>query len=71
MNINHLEKADGIGTVGLIKGSRPGPTVALRADIDALEITENTDLPYSSSNDGLMHAVTIFILLLSSGQHVF
>lgn len=56
MNINHLEKADGIGTVGLIKGSRPGPTVALRADIDALEITENTDLPYSSTNDGLTHA---------------
>ena len=51
-----FEKAGDIGTVGLIKGSSPGPTVALRADIDGLEITENTGLSYSSKISGLMHA---------------
>lgn len=44
------------GTVGVIRGNLPGPAVALRADIDALEITENTGLPYASETPGLMHA---------------
>lgn len=44
------------GTIGLIKGSQPGPVVALRADIDGLEITEKTGLPFSSETDGMMHA---------------
>lgn len=50
------EEATEIGTIGLIKGNCPGPVVALRADIDALEITENTGLSYSSKIQGLMHA---------------
>ena len=45
-----------IGVVGLLKGERTGKTVALRADMDALPITEATDVPYKSKNLGAMHA---------------
>ena len=52
------------GVVGLLRGTRPGPVVALRADIDALPVTEMTGLPYASKKRGvyrgeevgLMHA---------------
>src|SRR5476649_143923 len=37
-------------------GSGAGPTIALRADIDALPIQEQTDQPFRSRNDGVMHA---------------
>lgn len=43
------------GVVGLIRGGKPSKTVALRADMDALEIVEKTGLPYASTN-GMMHA---------------
>lgn len=46
----------GHGVVGLIRGGKPGPTVALRADMDALPIQEQTGLPFASQNDGVMHA---------------
>jgi len=39
-----------------VKGSRPGPTVAVRADMDALPIQEATGAPYSSKRPGVMHA---------------
>ena len=42
--------------IGLIEGAQPGPTIALRADIDALPIQENNDLPFASEHDGWMHA---------------
>ncbi len=44
------------GVVGIIKGSNPGKTIALRADIDALPIEENTGLDFSSKHDHAMHA---------------
>lgn len=46
------------GAVGLIRGNLPGdgPVTALRADIDALPITEQTGIPYSSQHEGVMHA---------------
>ncbi|GGA56731.1 M20 aminoacylase family protein [Pelagibacterium lentulum] len=46
------------GVVGVIKGktNTSGKTVGLRADMDALPITERTGKPYASKNDGLMHA---------------
>src|SRR5438477_4992096 len=36
------------GVVGLLKGGKPGPVVALRADMDALPVTERNDLPFAS-----------------------
>jgi amidohydrolase len=47
---------DMTGAVGLIGGRRPGNTIALRADIDALPIQEMNPVPYRSSRGGLMHA---------------
>lgn len=44
------------GIVGYIKGERLGKTVGLRADMDALMITEQNDIPYKSQNQGVMHA---------------
>ncbi len=44
------------GLIGEIKGAKPGKTVALRADIDALSITEKTGLDFASVNEGIMHA---------------
>lgn len=44
------------GAVGIIRGSKPGKTVMLRADIDALPICERTGKPYASINQGVMHA---------------
>jgi amidohydrolase len=44
------------GVVGVLKGERPGPTVALRADMDALPLTEATGVEYASQVPGVMHA---------------
>lgn len=52
------------GVVGVLKGGRPGPCVALRADMDALPVTEETDVPFKSAvrapwngaDAGVMHA---------------
>jgi amidohydrolase len=44
------------GAVAILDGGRPGRTVLLRADIDALPVTEEVDVPFRSRNDGVMHA---------------
>lgn len=44
------------GLVAVLKGGRPGPTLAFRADIDALPITERPEHEYCSQNEGVMHA---------------
>jgi len=44
------------GVVGIIKGNDNGPTIALRADMDALPMEEETDLPFASVEKGKMHA---------------
>jgi amidohydrolase len=46
----------GTGTVALVKGAKPGPTILLRADIDALPLKELNDVPYASKVEGVMHA---------------
>src|SRR4030095_15778694 len=44
------------GVVGVLRGDRPGRTIAWRADIDALPLTETLDAPFTSSKPGVMHA---------------
>lgn len=54
-----LEVRTGIaktGVVGILRGDRPGRTIAWRADIDALPLTETVDLPFRSGTAGVMHA---------------
>jgi amidohydrolase len=46
----------GTGVVGLIEGARPGRTVLLRADMDALPILEESTAEYASTTPGVMHA---------------
>ncbi len=46
----------GTGVLAEIKGKNEGKTIALRADMDALEMTEKRDVPYKSLNEGLMHS---------------
>lgn len=56
MGIAYREVA-GTGLIGEIQGEKgEGPTIALRADIDALPITEANDVAYKSKRDGVMHA---------------
>ncbi|KAB0441299.1 amidohydrolase [Lysinibacillus fusiformis] len=50
------EGVGGRGVVAVLRGARPGKTVALRADFDALAIQEENDLPYKSKVAGKMHA---------------
>ena len=54
-----LEPRTGVGRTGVVatvRGGRPGRTVLLRADMDALPIQEENDVPYRSRIDGRMHA---------------
>ncbi|MGF6906848.1 M20 family metallopeptidase [Fusobacterium sp. PH5-44] len=46
----------GTGIIATIKGNNPGKTVALRGDIDALSVIEETGKEYASKNYGMMHA---------------
>ncbi|QBD85719.1 amidohydrolase [Clostridium tetani] len=59
LNKLDLEVEKGIGKTGvvaLLEGEKPGKTLLLRADMDALPIEETTDLPFKSKNKGVMHA---------------
>ena len=49
-------RIDPTGVVGEIRGRAPGKCVALRADMDALQITETADCDFKSRNEGKMHA---------------
>ena len=44
------------GVVGVLKGNAPGKTIGIRADIDALPLQEEADVPFKSVYDGVMHA---------------
>ncbi len=44
------------GIAAMLEGGKPGPTVLLRGDMDALPLHEDTDLPFQSADDGKMHA---------------
>lgn len=52
LEVQHITET---GVVGILKGKLDGKVIALRADIDALSVTEDTGLPFSSENPGFMH----------------
>ena len=60
----------GYGIIVTITGGKPGKTIGLRADFDALPIFEETDVPFKSKNPGVMHACghdghTAYLLVLA------
>lgn len=55
LGIETIEKVGKTGIVGILKGSKEGKVVALRADIDGLPIIEKNEVPYKSKNEN-MHA---------------
>ncbi|MGZ3667313.1 MAG: M20/M25/M40 family metallo-hydrolase, partial [Ktedonobacterales bacterium] len=56
LGIDHQTGIAQTGIVGLIQGAHPGRTVLLRADMDALPLTEETGAEYASERPGVMHA---------------
>ena len=64
MDAKELEKAGitpgpttgGTGILGIIEGRKPGKVLLIRADMDALPIIEQNDVPYKSTKPGVMHA---------------
>ena len=52
-----VSRAAGTGVVGLLRGgTAEGPTVAIRADMDALPVAEQTGVEWASETPGVMHA---------------
>ncbi|WP_163971327.1 M20 metallopeptidase family protein [Oceanobacillus halotolerans] len=56
LGIPYKTKVGGNGVVATLKGAKPGKTIALRADFDALPIQDEKDVPYKSKVDGVTHA---------------
>jgi amidohydrolase len=56
MGVRVTEGIAGNGVIGIIEGRNAGKTVALRADMDALPLQENSGLAFESDNPGVMHA---------------
>lgn len=56
MGLEVQKNVGGYGVVALIRGKGPGKCIGLRADMDALQITEKTGCDFCSQNEGLMHA---------------
>lgn len=56
LGLEPREQVGGYGVTAVIEGAGPGRCLALRADMDALPITEETGVPFASTNPGVMHA---------------
>ncbi len=56
LGIPFQNNISGYAVIGRIDGKHPGKTIALRADMDALPIKEENDVPFASTNEGVMHA---------------
>ncbi len=55
-NIDVYEGLNGYGLIGIIEGKSSGKTIGIRAELDALPIIENSNIEFSSLNQGVMHA---------------
>ena len=55
-NITVHEGINGNGLIGIIEGHKPGKTIGIRAELDALPINESNNLDFISTNTGVMHA---------------
>jgi len=56
LRYDRVERVAGTGVLGVLQGARPGKTLLIRADIDALPIQEANDVTYRSQTPGRMHA---------------
>lgn len=56
LGIPYETNVGGNGVIATLKGGKPGKTIALRADFDALPIQDQKDVPYKSTVEGVMHA---------------
>jgi amidohydrolase len=56
LGIPYQDGVSETGVIAIIEGGKPGPMIAIRAELDALPIPERTGLHYSSRNNGVMHA---------------
>ena len=57
IGVDDLKRVAGTGVVARVRGTHPGaPVIAIRGDIDALPIPEETGLPFASRHEGVMHA---------------
>jgi len=54
--LDEVSKIAGTGVAALLRGEKPGKTVLLRSDMDALPVEEETGLPFASEEKGKMHA---------------
>lgn len=60
------------GILATIQGGKPGKTILIRGDMDALTVKEETELPYASQNEGVMHACghDCHISMLLTAAHI-
>ena len=71
IGIPYVRSEKDSGILAVIQGGKPGKTICLRADMDALPITEATGLPFASRHEGCMHACghdTHTAMLLGAGK---
>ena len=56
MGVEYVQVGDTTGILATIRGGKPGKTILLRADMDALKVTEEASVDFKSENEGVMHA---------------
>ncbi|WP_426350137.1 M20 metallopeptidase family protein [Alloiococcus sp. CFN-8] len=74
IGIEVMDSFSGTSIVGIIRGGMPGPTIGLRADIDALAIQEVSSKEYKSQKNGVMHACGHdghIAMLLAAGELLY